>query len=138
MDGVPGRLPLDTHRWKFGMAHHRMPHNNRVSSSVSLQTNDIWTKTIGHDPYSTGDDLIEKEQSDRAAGLLLLAKMSNLSGSETRGACSRCGMVGHLTFQCRNLPKSNVSDSENASSSEDEVIVEVSMITIISNIIYCR
>jgi hypothetical protein len=108
------------------MAHPRgkMPHNNRVSSSVSLQTNDIWTKTIGHNPYSTGDDIIDKEQSDRTAGLLLLAKMSNLSGSETRGACSKCGMVGHLTFQCRNPSKSNISDSESDVSSSDEEVLE--------------
>ena len=90
----------------------KMPHDNRVSSSVSLKMNDIWTKTIGYDPYSTGNETQNDEQSERAAGLLLLAKMSNLSGSETRGACTRCGMVGHLTFQCRNTPKATIKDPE--------------------------
>lgn len=95
-----------------------MPPNNRVSSSVSLKMNDIWTKTIGYDPYSSGKELNGEEESNRSAGLLLLAKMSNLSGSETRGACNRCGMVGHLTFQCRNPPK--VENSTDSSSSDDE------------------
>lgn len=91
----------------------KMPHNNRVSSSVSLKMNDIWTKTIGYDPYSATDNNGNNdEQNERAAGLLLLAKMSNLSGSETRGACTRCGMVGHLTFQCRNTPKSLINKDE--------------------------
>eukprot|EP00571_Detonula_confervacea_P001060 CAMPEP_0172312796 /NCGR_PEP_ID=MMETSP1058-20130122/18564_1 /TAXON_ID=83371 /ORGANISM="Detonula confervacea, Strain CCMP 353" /LENGTH=47 /DNA_ID= /DNA_START= /DNA_END= /DNA_ORIENTATION= len=30
----------------------RMPHNNRVTTGQSLQTSDIWSKTIGHDPYA--------------------------------------------------------------------------------------
>lgn len=104
-----------------------MPHDNRVSSSSSLKMNDIWTKTIGYDPYATGEDLHGKEEEEnaRSAGLLLLAKMSNLSGSETRGACTRCGMVGHLTFQCRNTPKINVPESESdSSSSEEEKVIE--------------
>ena len=33
---------------------------------------------------------------------MLLAKMTNVSGSETRGGCSKCGMMGHLRYQCRN------------------------------------
>ena len=85
----------------------RMPHNNRVSSSSSLKMNSFWTDTIGYDPYAAGDENTEdaKIASEQAAGLLRLAKMSNLSGSDSRGACRRCGMVGHLTFQCRNPPK---------------------------------
>lgn len=90
----------------------KMPHDNRVSSSVSLRMNDIWTKTIGYDPYAAGNETNNDEQNERAAGLLLLAKMSNLSGSETRGSCKKCGMVGHLTFQCRNAPKSTIKNSE--------------------------
>jgi hypothetical protein len=106
----------------------KMPHNNRVSSSSSLKMNEIWTKTIGYDPYATGEDLNGKEDelNDRSAGLLLLAKMSNLSGSETRGACTRCGMVGHLTFQCRNTPKLNVPDESDSDSSSSEEVENVS------------
>lgn len=95
----------------------KMPHNNRVSASAALKTNSIWTNTIGHDPYAAADEKDDdaKIASEQAAGLLLLAKMSNLSGSDSRGACKRCGMVGHLTFQCRNPAKeteaSEVSDA---------------------------
>jgi hypothetical protein len=35
----------------------------------------------------------------QAASIMLLAKMSNVGGADSRGACKRCGMVGHLTFQ---------------------------------------
>ena len=31
-----------------------MPHNNRMSASTALRTNDMWSKTIGHDPYAAG------------------------------------------------------------------------------------
>ncbi len=34
------------------MTSRKMPHNNRVSASVALKTNSIWTKTIGYDPYA--------------------------------------------------------------------------------------
>jgi hypothetical protein len=75
------------------MSRVKMPHNNRVSASVALKTNSIWTKTIGYDPYAAEGqrEALENEKiaSEHAAGLLLLAKMSNLSGSDTRGACSR-------------------------------------------------
>ena len=30
----------------------KMPANNRVSSSVALRTTDVWSKTIGYDPYA--------------------------------------------------------------------------------------
>lgn len=29
-----------------------MPHNNRMGTSRTLETNAIWSKTIGHDPYA--------------------------------------------------------------------------------------
>jgi len=32
-----------------------MPHNNRMSASTALRTNDMWSKTIGHDPYGGGE-----------------------------------------------------------------------------------
>ena len=54
-----------------------MPHNNRVSASTALRTNDIWSKTIGYNPYAaegekSKDD--DNQQSVHTAGLLLLAK----------------------------------------------------------------
>ena len=36
-------------------------------------------------------------------GLLALARITGSNSDETRGACKKCGRVGHLTFQCRNF-----------------------------------
>ena len=85
----------------------KMPHNNRVSSSVALKTNDMWSSVIGHDPYASSADA-----SDRAAGggaslleqsesLMLLAKMSKLSGTEIRGGCKKCGALGKFASLLR-------------------------------------
>lgn len=103
----------------------KMPHNNRMSSSAALKTHSIWTNTIGHDPHAPegegADD--RKSKEEQAAGLLLLAKMSNLGGSSSRGACGKCGMAGHLTFQCRNVAKiESESSSDDDSSSDDEEV----------------
>jgi len=90
-----------------------MPHNNRVSSSDALKTNDIWTKTIGHDPYANSSE--EGKQADAASeeqqqGLMLMARLNSVkNGAEVRGGCSRCGLLGHLTFQCRNPPVQRVA-----------------------------
>ncbi len=54
-----------------------------------------------------------------AASIMLLAKMSNLSGAEHRGACRRCNMVGHLTFQCRNPVAATVAQGVDSSSDSD-------------------
>ena len=65
----------------------RMPHNNRMSTSGALATSDIWSKTIGHDPYANstgerhqqdGDDMNEK-----AKGLLALARHQKVAGDTT-------------------------------------------------------
>jgi hypothetical protein len=78
----------------------------------------IWKNTIGYDPYAAGDELKDDEddarKQEQAKNLLKLARISNLSGVESRGACKKCGMVGHLTFQCRN----NLS-TQNADKSDD-------------------
>lgn len=60
----------------------RMPHDNRMSSSEALKTNDIWTKTIGHDPYAS-DKLPKKTVVDAATeeqhqGLLLMARLNSV------------------------------------------------------------
>lgn len=46
-----------------------MPHNNRVSGSAALRTNDMWSKTIGHNPYAAGD---EKAPDEGISHLILL------------------------------------------------------------------
>ncbi|XP_039119257.1 CAX-interacting protein 4 [Dioscorea cayenensis subsp. rotundata] len=94
----------------------RMPANNRVHSSAALQTHGIWQSAIGYDPYAPSKDKdAAKGPDDQAAtgdaenayasfqGLLALARITGSSSNETRGACKRCGRVGHLTFQCRNF-----------------------------------
>lgn len=36
-------------------------------------------------------------------GLLQLVRITGQNSDEVRGACKRCGRVGHLTYQCRNF-----------------------------------
>jgi hypothetical protein len=103
----------------------------QISGSAALRTNEIWSKTIGHDPYAAaktqGSEIINANAAEQAANYMLLAKMSN-AGSETRGGCKRCGGVGHLTFQCRNPIADTLSssakkediDSETSSSSDSD------------------
>ncbi|CAJ2646804.1 unnamed protein product [Trifolium pratense] len=38
-------------------------------------------------------------------GLLQLAKITNADVDLSRGACKKCGRVGHLKFQCKNYVK---------------------------------
>lgn len=73
------------------MSRVKMPHNNRVSSSVALKTNSMWSKTIGFDPYAPTavDTKREEELADQAASVLLIAKMSNISGGDVRGGCKK-------------------------------------------------
>jgi hypothetical protein len=102
-----------------------MPHNNRVNASAALKTNDIWSKTIGYDPYAATNEDKSDKNNEQAETLMLLARISNLSGVESRGGCKKCGMLGHLSFQCRNPSQSKPSeavssdDSDSDSSSEE-------------------
>lgn len=99
----------------------KMPHNNRISGSKALATNDMWSNVIGHDPYASASlSSSSSLTNEQAAGVLLLAKMSNVSGDVSRGGCQRCGNIGHLTFQCRNKiapPKRDDSDDDDSSTS---------------------
>lgn len=69
----------------------RLPHNNRVSTSHALKTSDIWSKTIGHDPYAsqTGEDGMSSgdygSNAEKARGLLELARHQNLTGGRSGG-----------------------------------------------------
>lgn len=93
-----------------------MPANNRVHSSAALQTHGIWQSAIGYDPYAPNKD--DKDKSSQKSslpepegenayasfqGLLALARITGSNADEVRGACKKCGRVGHLTFQCRNF-----------------------------------
>ncbi|KAK7270153.1 hypothetical protein RIF29_23088 [Crotalaria pallida] len=96
----------------------RMPANNRVHSSAALQTHGIWQSAIGYDPYAPNKE--DKKDSSQNLptdepdaenayasfqGLLQLAKITNADVDVSRGACKRCGRVGHLKFQCKNYVK---------------------------------
>lgn len=71
----------------------KMPHNNRLSTSGALKSNDMWSKTIGHDPHASeveGEASARQEQASareaREKGLLELARLSNLGSGAERGA----------------------------------------------------
>ncbi|KAK8680453.1 hypothetical protein V6N13_109397 [Hibiscus sabdariffa] len=89
----------------------RMPANNRVHSSAALQTHGIWQSAIGYDPYAPNKDDSESASNQPHGenayasfqGLLALARISGSNANETRGACKKCGRVGHFSFQCKNF-----------------------------------
>ncbi|KDP34496.1 hypothetical protein JCGZ_11046 [Jatropha curcas] len=95
----------------------RMPANNRVHSSAALQTHGIWQSAIGYDPYAPNKDDSKTSTQPKSSnvepepensyvnfqGLLALARITGSNADEARGACKRCGRVGHLAFQCRNF-----------------------------------
>ncbi|XP_068635185.1 CAX-interacting protein 4 [Aristolochia californica] len=92
----------------------RMPANNRVHSSAALQTHGIWQSAIGYDPYAPNKDdnssrtnASNEPDAENAyasfQGLLALARITGSNADEARGACKKCGRVGHLTYQCRNF-----------------------------------
>ncbi|CAK4635430.1 hypothetical protein LEN26_010286 [Aphanomyces euteiches] len=103
-----------------------LPANNIVHSSAVLKMTGIWTKTIGYDPYAQEADRQEKEQAaaasrEKAKDILAMVTQSN-RGNVARGACKKCGMMGHLTFQCRNfeMHKKESSDDDSDSGSSDD------------------
>jgi hypothetical protein len=63
----------------------RMPHNNRMSTSATLKTTNIWQSTIGHDPYGNNDDPNQKNKArldeEKAKTLLKLANASSAASS---------------------------------------------------------
>uniref|UniRef100_A0A803PS96 CCHC-type domain-containing protein n=1 Tax=Cannabis sativa TaxID=3483 RepID=A0A803PS96_CANSA len=95
----------------------RMPANNRVHSSAALQTHGIWQSAIGYDPYAPNKEEDKSSTQHKSAnsepegenpyanfqGLLALARITGSNTDVARGACKRCGRVGHLRFQCRNF-----------------------------------
>lgn len=87
----------------------RMPNKNRVDTSRSLSTNDVWKNVVKYDPYKEGPSGEEAEASkkedfsEQSKGLLELARLSK--SSESKAMCKKCGGLGHLTFECRNTVK---------------------------------
>ena len=64
---------------------------NRMMTSTTLQTNDIWSKTIGHDPHAgdaeAAEDAAARErQEERARGVMELARLDAIKqGGSSRG-----------------------------------------------------
>ena len=64
---------------------------NRMMTSTTLQTNDIWSKTIGHDPHAGDAEAAEdaaarKRQEERARGVMELARLDAIKqGGSNRG-----------------------------------------------------
>ena len=64
---------------------------NRMMTSTTLQTNDIWSKTIGHDPHAgdaeAAEDAAARErQEERARGVMELARLDAIKqGGSNRG-----------------------------------------------------
>ena len=63
---------------------------NRMMTSTTLQTNDIWSKTIGHDPHAgdaeAAEDAAARERQERARGVMELARLDAIKqGGSSRG-----------------------------------------------------
>ncbi|KAF4734765.1 SREK1-interacting protein 1 [Perkinsus olseni] len=97
----------------------RMPANNYMSTSATLQTHGIWKHTIKYDPHaseeekrkelSREEDLKHGDDYNAQARSLFQLAASQMEGrgghqpGYTPGACKHCGQVGHLAKQCMNL-----------------------------------
>jgi len=109
-----------------------MPHNNRMHTSASLKTHGVWKNVVKYDPYAAeGEDpTAAQARSEGAAatvdqfkGLMQLARLSgNTNHTKNRGACLKCGMMGHMTHMCRNfLNQGAGSGSDDSDSSDDDI-----------------
>ncbi|CAE8599095.1 unnamed protein product, partial [Polarella glacialis] len=104
------------------------PANNRLSTSDSLATTEVWQKVVKYDPYAGGDegDAVSSsipeggEINSSAKGLFRLAQLTGNSSTLAPGACKKCGQVGHLYFQCRNNISLKVKDPNQQMVAEDE------------------
>lgn len=67
----------------------KMPHNNRVSAGAALKTSDMWSKTIGHNPYAneeeSADAAAAAADAEKAKSLLELARLQNVAGRSREG-----------------------------------------------------
>ena len=76
----------------------KLPANNRMHTSSSLQTTGIWANTIGYAPYASEKEKAKTDSAMAEAGqkqenfknFLQLARLSgNLQTDESRGACKK-------------------------------------------------
>ena len=61
----------------------RKPHNNRLSSSSALKTNEIWSKTIGYDPYAAAEDAENERRAKAEAEQRAVDNAVKLNDSKT-------------------------------------------------------
>merc|ERR1719291_444058 len=100
--------------------------DNRLSTSGSLATHDVWQKSVGHDPYRGAEDdnapMLQElgEINSSAKGLFRLAQLTGNSSTLAPGACKKCGQVGHLYFQCRNNMSIRGAQPKNEQMLEEE------------------
>ena len=115
-----------------------MPHNNRMSTSHALKTSNIWSQTIGHDPYAAENEQQSSEavsaSAQQSRDLLELARHQNIAnageGAGTRGGDDFASKMFHGLK--RKKKRSSVDDGvvQNAhdtlldygSSSEEEYV----------------
>jgi hypothetical protein len=123
----------------------KMPHNNRMTTSATLKTSDIWSKTIGHDPYANqaeeqkeGDaaSATSKATADKVKNVMEMAKTQNVTDGSNRDGFtaklylglkqgkvrrSQGGGLGHQHVQGVD-PKLQQLLEDPDSSSEDEFV----------------
>eukprot|EP00299_Pterocystis_sp_00344_P011527 c5393_g1_i1.p1 GENE.c5393_g1_i1~~c5393_g1_i1.p1 ORF type:complete len:282 (+),score=55.86 c5393_g1_i1:66-911(+) len=100
----------------------KMPANNRMYSSAALQTTAIWRESIGYDPHAPQETKAPDEAFESMKAMMSNAKVTlkSMNKDSKRGACKKCGLVGHLTYQCMNSIKVGAEEEEDVSSTSSE------------------
>jgi hypothetical protein len=101
---------------------------NRMMTSTTLQTNDIWSKTIGHDPHAgdaeAAEDAAARErQEERARGVMELARLDAIKqGGSSRGDNFAQSLFWGLKRKAppRGYEMAPVESSSSSGSSSDE------------------
>ena len=94
----------------------RMSSRNRLEGDAALKTSDMWSAVIGGAASGI--------TSEQASNVMLLAKASSAANAGSsgviRGGCKRCGLLGHLSFQCRNVPQAQKAEASADSDSDSD------------------
>ena len=66
-----------------------MPHNNRMSTSATLQSSSIWQNAIGHDPYANAAEKEEtardsKVDAEKVRNVMEMARSQNVTDGADR------------------------------------------------------
>uniref|UniRef100_A0A7S2G5B8 Uncharacterized protein n=1 Tax=Haptolina brevifila TaxID=156173 RepID=A0A7S2G5B8_9EUKA len=111
----------------------RMPANNRMQTSASLNTHSIWQNAIGYDPYaaeSTGADSAVKAEAAASAhenmkALLALARTNKAPQDEDeKGGWRGVGTLrgGWVTKDLGEVPKEDLHSSKGAKGASSAAI----------------